>query len=228
MNIGILCATREELEPLLERLENKRTQRRLHRDFTTGEYAGLTVTAVMGGVGKVNAAVTTQELIQGFGAEKIIFTGVAGGLDDTLRVGDVVIGAEILHHDLDMTLMENGQFPGMPTDFFRGDPELLDLCRGLGENLRFGRIATGETFVTARERDGIIRRFHPQCVDMESAAAAQVCWFFGAPLLVIRSLSDNADQEAEATYAENLSHASVSALGVVFRVLEALGRKNAG
>ncbi len=225
MNIGIMCATQQELQPLLDRLENKRTQQRLLREFTTGELFGLTVTAVIGGVGKVNGAITAQELIQGFGAEKIIFTGLAGGLDDTLRVGDVVIGQELLHHDLDMTLMENGQFPGMPTDFFRGDPELLDLCRGLGENLRFGRIVTGEVFVTGRERDEIIRRFHPQCVDMESAAVAQVCWFFQVPLLVIRALSDNADEEIDGAYSQNGAACSISAAGVVLRVLESLGKR---
>jgi adenosylhomocysteine nucleosidase len=225
MNIGIMCATQQELQPLLDRLENKRTQQRLLREFTTGELFGLTVTAVIGGVGKVNAAITAQELIQSFGSEKIIFTGLAGGLDDTLQVGDVVIGEELLHHDLDMALMENSQFPGMPTDFFRGDPELLDLCRGLGENLRFGRIATGEVFVTGRERDEIIRRFHPQCVDMESAAVAQVCWFFQVPLLVIRALSDNADEEIDGAYSQNGAVCSISAAGVVLRVLESLGKR---
>lgn len=133
MKIGIMCATQQELDPLLARLQNKRTTERLMRSFVTGEYAGLTVTAVIGGVGKVNGAITAQELITGFGAEKIIFTGLAGGLDETVRIGDVIIGAEILHHDLDMKLMENDQFPGMPTDFFRGDPELLALCQGLGQ-----------------------------------------------------------------------------------------------
>ncbi len=225
MKIGIMCATQQELEPLLARLQNKREEVRLMRSFVTGEYAGLTVTAVIGGVGKVNGAITAQTLIQDFGAEKILFTGLAGGLDDTIKIGDVVIGAEVLHHDLDMKLMENDQFPGMPTDYFRGDPELLELCRGLGDNLRFGRIVTGETFITAKERDGIIERFHPQCVDMESAAVAQVCWFFRVPLLVIRALSDNADEEVEGAYSENGQWTSVSALQVVFRLLEALGKQ---
>ena len=124
MKVGIMCATQKELDPLLARLENKREEQRLLRSFVTGEYAGLTVTAVIGGVGKVNGAITAQSLIQNFGVEKIIFTGLAGGLDETIQIGDVVIGAEILHHDLDMKVMENDQFPGMPTDFFRGDPEL--------------------------------------------------------------------------------------------------------
>ena len=84
MKIGIMCATRQELDPLLARLQNKRTTERLMRSFVTGEYAGLTVTAVIGGVGKVNGAITAQELITGFGAEKIIFTGLAGGLDETV------------------------------------------------------------------------------------------------------------------------------------------------
>ncbi len=224
MKVGIMCATQKELDPLLARLENKREKQQLLRSFVTGEYAGLTVTAVIGGVGKVNGAITAQSLIQNFGVEKIIFTGLAGGLDETIQIGDVVIGAEILHHDLDMKVMENDQFPGMPTDFFRGDPELLALCQGLGDNLRFGRIVTGEAFITAKERDGIIQRFHPQCVDMESAAVAQVCWFFQVPLLVIRALSDNADEEVEGVYSENSQWTSVSALQVVFRLLEALGK----
>ncbi len=224
MKVGIMCATQKELDPLLARLENKREEQRLLRSFVTGEYAGLTVTAVIGGVGKVNGAITAQSLIQNFGVEKIIFTGLAGGLDETIQIGDVVIGAEILHHDLDMKVMENDQFPGMPTDFFRGDPELLALCQGLGDNLRFGRIVTGEAFITAKERDGIIQAFHPQCVDMESAAVAQVCWFFQVPLLVIRALSDNADEEVEGVYSENSQWTSVSALQVVFRLLEALGK----
>ena len=79
MKIGVMCATRKELEPLLKRLENKREEKRLLRDFVTGEIFGLTVTAVIGGVGKVNGAITAQELITGFGVEKIIFTGLAGG-----------------------------------------------------------------------------------------------------------------------------------------------------
>lgn len=224
MKIGVMCATRKELEPLLKRLENKREEKRLLRDFVTGEIFGLTVTAVIGGVGKVNGAITAQELITGFGVEKIIFTGLAGGLDDSIKIGDVVIGSEILHHDLEMETMVNDQFPGMPTDYFRGDPELLELCKGLGQNLKFGRIVTGETFITAKERDAIIQRFHPQCVDMESAAVAQVCWFFQTPLLVIRALSDNADEEVEGAYTQNGQWTVVSALDVVLRVLEALGR----
>lgn len=225
MKIGVMCATGQELDHLLKKLENKAVEEKLMRSFVTGEYAGVTVVAVVGGVGKVNGAITAQELIQEFGVERLIFTGLAGGLDPTVKIGDVVIGAEILHHDLDMKIMENDQFPGMPTDFFPGDPEMMELCRGLGDNLRFGRIVTGETFITAKERDGIIQRFHPQCVDMESAAVAQVCWFFQVPLLVIRALSDNADEEVEGAYTENGQWTSVSAAGVVFRLLEALGKK---
>ena len=79
MKIGIMCATQQELDPLLARLQNKRTTERLMRSFVTGEYAGVTVVAVVGGVGKVNGAITAQELIQEFGVEKLIFTGLAGG-----------------------------------------------------------------------------------------------------------------------------------------------------
>ena len=93
MKIGVMCATHRELDLLLEKLQNKRSEEKLMRTFVTGEYAGVTVVAVIGGVGKVNGAITAQELIQEFQVEKLIFTGLAGGLDPTVKIGDVVIGA---------------------------------------------------------------------------------------------------------------------------------------
>ena len=93
MKIGVMCATDQVLDHLLKKLQNKAVEEKLMRSFVTGEYAGVTVVAVVGGVGKVNGAITAQELIQEFGVERLIFTGLAGGLDPTVKIGDVGSGA---------------------------------------------------------------------------------------------------------------------------------------
>lgn len=222
MKIGIMCATARELAPLTKKMESPHTERFLMREYHCGRLYGLDVVAVMGGVGKVNATITAQELIGRFGVEKLFFTGVAGGLSPELRIGDVVIGESLLNHDIPYELINNeDQFPGMPKEF-SSDPQLTALCRGLSSNLRFGRIITGDAFITGAQRDSLIQRFHPLCVDMESAAVAQVCWFFQVPLLIIRSLSDNADDEAEGVYEENIAASSLGAIQVLEQVLSKL------
>lgn len=224
MKLGILCATAHELKPLAERLENHQTERVLMREFHTGKLCGLDTVVVMGGVGKVNAAMTVQLMIEKMGITTLFFTGVAGGLDDRIQIGDVIIGTELLNHDIDMNLLNNeNMFPGMPENGFSSDEKLVELCRGLGENLWFGRIITGDSFITGSQRDALIERFHPLCVDMESAAAAQVCWFYQVPILVIRSLSDHAD--AEETYEQNVEQSSVSATGVMMKIVRELASR---
>lgn len=222
MKLGIMCAITSELTPLVAAMEGAEKSTYLMRDFYTGTLDGRQVVAVIGGVGKVNAAITAQALILRYGVEAIIFTGIAGGLDPSLEIGDVIIGTQVLHHDLDMKLMENDQFPGMPTDFFIPDPQLLELCRGLADNLHFGRIISGEIFVTGAQRDDLIERFHPLCVDMESAAVCQVCWFHQLPCLIIRSLSDHADDNAEDTYNSHKEGSSLSSIGVARAIIRAI------
>lgn len=227
MKLGIMCASQNELRPLTGKLENSSVSSYLGREFFNGSYHGVDTVVVMGGVGKVNAAVTVQTLIQCYGVDTIIFTGVAGGMDDSLSIGDVIIGTQLLYHDLPMELVNNNDmFPDMPRDCFSSDPALVELCRGLGANLRFGKIVTGDAFITGDGRHEIIEKHHPLCVDMESAAAAQVCWFFHTPLLVIRSLSDFADDEAADTYEENVRGSVASAAQVLDDVVRKLGEKS--
>lgn len=219
MKIGVMCAVDTELLPLVRRMEGVEKTTYLLRDFYTGTLDGKEVVAVIGGVGKVNAAITAQALILCYGAEVILFTGAAGALSDQVQIGDVVIGTQVLHHDLEMALMNNDQFPGLPTDHFIPDPRLVELCRGLGDNLRFGRIVSGEIFVTGQNRDGIISRFAPLCVDMESAAVCQVCWFHQLPCLIIRAVSDFANDQAEEAYKENKGDSGLTAIGVTLALI---------
>ncbi|MEA5010574.1 MAG: 5'-methylthioadenosine/adenosylhomocysteine nucleosidase [Angelakisella sp.] len=224
MKIGIMCATQRELAPLAEKMVNHTTQEALLRTYHLGKLWGMDTVAVMGGVGKVNAAITAQDLITRFGVEKIFFTGVAGGLSDEIKIGDVVIGTQLVNHDIPYDLINNvGQFGDMPREFF-SDPDLVELCRGLSPNIHFGRILTGDAFITGAQRDDLINRFDPLCVDMESAAVAQVCWFFQTPLLIIRSLSDNADDDAGDVYEQNIANSCKTAAGVLQVVLQKLAQ----
>ncbi|MEG1942595.1 MAG: 5'-methylthioadenosine/adenosylhomocysteine nucleosidase, partial [Angelakisella sp.] len=198
MRIGIMCAIERELAPIAAMLQNHKTEVLMQRTFHTGTMHGTEVVAVIGGVGKVNGALTAQLLAERFGIERLIFTGVAGGLDDSLKVGDIVIGTTLLYHDIDMSLVSNDMFD-TPEGGFSSDAAMTALCRSLGGGLHFGTIITGDQFITGDTRDSLIARFHPLCVDMESAAVAQVCWFYQLPLLIIRCISDFADDDAEST-----------------------------
>lgn len=227
MKIGIICATIREIAPLVEKMEILNTHRFLLRDYYCGHLHGLEAVVVMGGVGKVNAAITTHELIARFAVDKIIFTGVAGALDPQLNPGDIIIGQSMLNHDIPQKLLNNeNQFPGMPEEFSSA-PQLVELCRGLAPNVHFGRIITGDAFISSNtQREKLITQFQPLGVDMESAAAAQVCWFFQIPLLVIRAISDAADDNAQNNYESNVAASSLTALGVVEQVLAQLSSQN--
>ena len=224
MKIGIICAITRELAPITQRLENHQTQELLQRTFHTGTLHGKEVVAVIGGVGKVNGAITAQLLTQHFGVDRVIFTGVAGGLSDTLKVGDVVIGTRLLYHDIDMAFVSNEMFD-TPLEGFYSDEALVALCRDTDLPLHYGTIITGDEFITGAQRDRLVAKFAPLCVDMESAAVAQVCWFYRLPLLVIRSISDFADDEAdgdEGAFEQNARKAGDIAFGVMEAVLRRL------
>lgn len=221
MKIGIICAVSRELASISTMLQNHSTQDHLQRTFHLGLLHGVEVAAVVGGVGKVNGAITAQLLAERYQVDQVIFTGLAGGLDDSLRVGDVVIGTKLLYHDLDMNIVNNEQFD-TPLDGFYSDPALVELCRQVGKDLRYGTIITGDEFITGAQRDRLVEKFRPLCVDMESAAVAQVCWFYRLPLLVIRSISDFADDEAPDTFEQNAEATGRTALSVLELVVKAL------
>lgn len=219
MKLGIMCAIERELSPVISILNDHRTEQLLQRTFYLGTLHGVEVVAVMGGVGKVNAAITAQLLADHYKVDRIIFTGVAGGLSSSIKVGDVVIGTQLLYHDIDMALVANGVFD-TPADGFFSDPAMVGICRELGIDMHYGTIVTGDAFISGgAQRDSIVERFDPLCVDMESAAVAQVCWFCRLPLLVIRSISDFADDNADDTFESNASATGLIAVSVMERVI---------
>ncbi len=198
MNYGIMGAMPEEVRLLSAALTDPTTRRVAEVDFITGGYGAHRVTVCCAGMGKVNAAAATQILISVFGAQRIVFSGIAGNCSPLLRVGDVAVGCELIHHDIDDLTLEN---TGLKSELYHADPALVAAaeaaCVAQGVHSVTGRIATGEQFIceTAVKND-IIQRCAPLCVEMEGAAVAQVAVKNAVPFVVVRAMSDDADEAA--------------------------------
>ncbi|MCJ8011301.1 5'-methylthioadenosine/adenosylhomocysteine nucleosidase [Paenibacillus sp. KQZ6P-2] len=208
--IGIIGAMDEEVELLLAGMQSSETVVKAGIRYYKGTYHQQNIVVCKSGVGKVNAAVTTQILIDTFGVSKVLFTGVAGAVHPQLNIGDIVISSECLQHDMDVTALgyERGVIPYQEVSAFQADPALTALaekaCGELGEvNCRVGRVLSGDQFIASVEQvTWFYEHLQGACVEMEGASVAQVCYMNGVPFVVIRSMSDKADGSAHANFAE--------------------------
>lgn len=223
--VAVMSAMPEELAVLLEALDGESRETTAGVTVHRGSIEGVPVLLAVCGIGKVNAAAVAQTLVLQ-GASALIFTGVAGSARSDLGVGDLVISNDAIQHDVDVTALgyERAQLPGEPLAW-PADRRLVELAlRAAGEltGVRAveGRVATGDAFVAdvaavARLREEL----GAACVEMEGAAAAQVCHHAGLPFVIIRSLSDSADADAESSFREFTQMAAKRAKQVVRRML---------
>lgn len=225
--IGIIGAMEPEIALLKQQLTLSRTEQLGGYTFYLGELAGKNVVLVQSGIGKVAAAVATTLMICQFKPDCIINTGSAGGFDPELNVGDVVIGTEVRHHDVDVTAFgyELGQVPKMPAAF-AAHPVLVAAAEQSIASLGFcktkkGLIATGDSFMCDPERIALTRQQFPTmlAVEMEGAAIAQACHMLSTPFVVIRSLSDIAGKESPESFDAYLSVASENSSAMVVEIL---------
>ena len=242
MKTGIIGALPEEIQFLLQELRHsgkKVTEtRRGSMEFTEGEIRNNAVVVCRCGVGKVHAAMCAQILISEFGVTRIINTGAAGALDSRLSLFDIVVSTEAVQHDFNVTPFgyEPACIPGFNSPFFVADPDLREVAKKGFERvlanfpggaptpaLYEGRIATGDVFVAEKSlRAEIVERFFPACVEMEGAAIAQVCATFGIPFVILRSISDLADNSADSTYDEYSEKVSVMSAMLIVEMLALL------
>lgn len=227
MRIGVIGPTEIEIMPFISKMSDKRISRHAMLKFYSGIYEGAEVVAVVCGVCKVNAAIATQLLINKFEVTHIILTGVAGALNKELKVGDVVISSEVAYHDVAAGILTK-YHPCMEDIYFRPDGEMLKLCENIASALpisgkcHIGRIITGEAFITHNEREGLIENFNPLCVDMESASVAHTCYVNDIPFIVIRSMSDNADENASQSFESNVEESALNSIELVERIIGGL------
>ena len=195
-NIGVLGAMPEEVALLTQRLEEPQAKTLAGVEFHTGRMAGRQVTVCCAGMGKVNAAAAAQLLITVFGAKALLFSGIAGNMTSKIGIGDVCIGETVVYHDAELSMI--AQSAPFQTEY-HGDPALvraaLDACAACGVKAIAGKIATGDTFVGDAETKKVIEeKCHPDCVEMEGAAVSQVAGRNGVPCVILRAMSDNADE----------------------------------
>jgi len=198
--IGIIVAMEEELESILDIMDNIEEKEIYGLTFKTGQIEKNKIIVVKCGVGKVNAARVTQILIDTFNVKSVINVGAAGALNPFLNIGDIVIGEKLIQHDFDITAFDHdkGYITGVG-DYIYSDSELIEKFENAANNLKEkdykikkGIIATGDIFCTDIEmKNKIFSKFDADCVEMEGAAIAQVCYLDKIPFIVIRSISDS-------------------------------------
>lgn len=204
MTLGIIAAMSEELEILLKDMQLDSSTTKAGMTFNKGKLWSNEVIAVVCGIGKVNAAVCTQILVSEFNVDKVINVGVAGGIGKDIYPGDVVIATNLVEHDMDTTAFgdPHGQVPRMDIFDFKCDSSLIEsansACKKVGGfNTFTGRIVSGDVFVADVEKiKWLEKEFNALSCEMEGASIAHVCYLNNIPVVVIRSISDNANNGA--------------------------------
>lgn len=207
--LGIIGAMDQEVAQLKERLTDVSVQTRAAMDFFQGKLKGRDVVVVRSGIGKVNAAICTQILADLYHVSAVINTGIAGSLRAEINIGDIVLSSDTVQHDMDATGFgyAPGQVPQLDVFSFQADKELVQLaqecCRRVNTDIRtfVGRVVSGDQFVSDKaKKEWLVKTFDGSCTEMEGAAIAQACHLNGLPFLIVRAISDKADNSAFMDY----------------------------
>ena len=207
--IGIIGAMEVEIASLKSAMKVSRMLKKAQMEFLEGELEGCQAVVVRSGIGKVNAAVCTQILVDEFGVDGVINTGIAGSLKAEINIGDIVLSTDVLHHDMDATGFGYplGQIPQMDAFSFQADEQMRKLAWGGGGGVNpeirvfEGRVVSGDQFISSREvKDKIKENFDGCCTEMEGAAIAQTAYLNQIPFVIIRAISDKADDSATMDY----------------------------
>lgn len=227
--IGLIGAMEEEVSVIKEWMTDIEKESIAGCDFYTGQFEGKRVVLLQSGIGKVNATVSTTLLLSKFAPEYVINIGSAGGFDPELSVGDVVISDHVVHHDVDVTAFGYvmGQVPSMPATY-ESDVALIEKAKAAVQAVnrvkaKVGLIGTGDSFMNDPARVESVRALFPSMIaaEMEAAAVAQVCFKFGTPFVVVRSLSDIAGKESPQSFDEYLKVAAENSSLMIQQMLKA-------
>ncbi len=207
--IGIIGAMDEEVISLKRRMHVTEQREIAGMNFFIGTVGDKEVAVVRCGIGKVNAAVCTQILVDLFNAEYIINTGMAGGLHPELNIGDIVIASDTVEHDMDALVVGNlnDEIPSMRRTFFEANHKLVTVAKGAAEHLKgdhkvfIGRVASEDEFICSiKVKEDICSTFTAYCAEMEGAAIAHTCFLNQVPFVIIRTISDKADPSADVNF----------------------------
>ena len=208
MKLGIIGAMKIEVDTLKENMENKTITLRAGMEFCEGTLEGAQVVVVQCGVGKVNAALCVQALCDLFGVTHLVNTGIAGSLNAALDIGDLVISQDAMYHDFDCVGFgyPHGKVPGMDVVAFPADEKMMEYAFAAAEavnpgHAKVGRVATGDQFICDKAvKNRIIELTGALCTEMEGGAIAQAAYRNEVPFVIIRAISDKADDSADMDY----------------------------
>lgn len=207
--IGIIGAMEEEVNQLKSVMENVEVRTIASMDFYKGTLSGKDVVVVRSGIGKVNAGICAQLLVSIYGASSIINTGIAGSLNVAIDIGDIVLSTDALQHDVDAVAFgyDLSVIPRMETSVFKADERLIGLaaaaCEKVNPDIKVfkGRVVSGDQFIADKaKKEWLCEHFSPMCTEMEGAAIAQAAYLNRVPFLIIRAISDKADDSAHMDY----------------------------
>ena len=229
--IGIIGAMEIEVTELKNRMQIQNITSIASMDFCQGSYYGKNVVIVRSGIGKVNAAICAQILIDRFQADIIINTGIAGSLQADIDIGDIVISCDTLEHDMDATNFGYplGTSPQMENSIFKADDQLIALaktsCTTVNPDIHthIGRIVSGDHFISDhKKKDFLKENFKAMCTEMEGAAIAHTASLNHIPFVIIRAISDKADGSAHMDYPEFEAKAALHSFNLIDSMLQNL------
>ena len=206
--LGIIGAMSMEVETLVSSMENAAPKTIAGSLFYEGTLEGLPCVVVQCGVGKVNAALCAQILCTAYGVTRLVNTGIAGSLCADLDIADLLVSRDAMYHDFDCVHFgyPYGKVPGMDVISFPADETLMAYAFSAAEavnpgHTKIGRVASGDQFIASKEtKDSIIEKTHALCTEMEGTAIAQTAYRNGIPFVILRAISDKADNSAEMDY----------------------------
>lgn len=227
MKIGILGAMEEEITPLLEILKDYKEIKYANNSYYLANFGQHELILAYSKIGKVNSTLSAAVMIEKFGAQVLLFTGVAGVLK-SLKIGDLLVATKLCQYDLDITAFGHplGFVPGNEI-FIKTDEKLNELAKQvaseLGKKLAFGTIATGDEFICDESKKSkIVQVFDAEACEMEGASVALVCDALKIPCFVLRAMSDEAGEKAEFDFDEFVVNSAKISAEFVLKMCEKL------
>ena len=225
--IGFICAMDLEAAPLLAKMKNKRYATISGIKFAKGKFLNKDAVIAVCGVGKVFAAMCTQAMIMKYNPELIINIGVAGALKPDANQGDIVIGANVIQHDVDLTALGDlrGQVSGLKKINFKcvqsAIAPLREICKQMGIKEHRGPVASGDQFIGNKaKKEDIYNWFGAVCCDMEAGAIGQVCFVNDVPMMSVKAISDKADGTASECFEEYAEKGAQLVTDVICKYIE--------
>lgn len=226
MKIAIMGAMPEEVAPILEKLGTYKTIKYADNEYYEASYKGVEIVVAYSKIGKVFSTLTASTMIQYFGCDKLLFSGVAGGINPKLKIGDLIVATKLSQHDLDITAFGHplGFVPGGSV-YIETDNELVKLskivAKELGKTVSEGVIATGDQFVhNTSVKENIVKHFNADALEMEGASVAVVCKSLNIPFFILRAISDTADTDASFSFDEFMESSAVISAEFIMKMVD--------